>query len=141
MKTSKNRLSAVFSGCLVLVAGCSSQADAPSDPDAQSTGPVICQGACVFQSNLDDTCAAGPQPNPDGWQTICLDVSCGDVSTAPMGTFDPISACATSLVYRNWQRFGGTCDDWYALNIKLPEAGLEPEGIACESNADCASNN
>ncbi len=141
MGFSKIRMLVVMWSCLPFSAGCSSQSDPASGSDMQTAAPVICQGACVYQLNTDDTCAAGPQPSPDGWFTKCDDMPCGDVSYDPMGMFDPISGCATSIVYRNQQRFGGTCDDWERLRLELPDSSVEPEGIACESNGECASTN
>jgi hypothetical protein len=137
----KHRVLVMMSGCLPLSAACSSHSDSTSGSTTQTSEPVICQGVCVYQSNTDDTCASGPQPAPDRWVTACMDVPCADVPNDPMESLDPISGCVTSLVYRNWSRFGGTCDDWNQAGLQLPGAGAEPEGIACMANTDCASNN
>jgi hypothetical protein len=128
-----------IAGGLAVATGCSSNSAGAGDTDAQSAMTVACPGACVYQTNLDDTCGSGPQPSPNGWTTVCMDLDCANVSSDPMGSADPVSGCVTSLVHRGWQRFGGTCDDWNRLGLELPEAGGEPEGIACQSASDCAS--
>jgi hypothetical protein len=137
----KGRVLVAMWGCLPFSAGCSPQGDPGSSSDTQTASPAACQGACVYQLNTDDTCAAGPQPSPDGWFTKCEDMSCADVSYDPMGMFDPISGCATSIVYRYPKAFSGTCDDWEREKRQLPDDKLEPEGVECASNAECASTN
>jgi hypothetical protein len=127
--------------CFPLAAACSPHSQAANGSNTQTSEPATCMGACVYQSNVDNTCGTGPQPPPNEWWTICTDRLCGEVSRDPMASLDPISGCVTNLVYRNWSGFGGTCDDWTQANLQLPEAGPRPEGLDCNSNADCASNN